>query len=186
VERNLRRLVDRCTERRVVLTDDDIACFLRLHELTMDRHGTAFYLPKPAFQRRFQQRIRVVSAACSTLACRMDSRLQLNLSCSGRTPWASAGMDPTHRQLSASAFLHWRVFERLACLGYAANDLTDAALNAVTHFKSQLGGALVLNPVIETAGSATWQAGNAVERLYRHARGGPGLVVHRRRRQGGR
>jgi hypothetical protein len=44
--------------------------------------------------------------------------------------------------MGASAFLRWRAFESLAQAGYAANDLTDASLNPVTRFKSQLGGEL--------------------------------------------
>jgi len=190
VEQNLRRLVDRCTDQGVVVTDDDdFASFLRLHELTMDRHGTALYLPGPSFQRWFQ------SAHAGGLCRLFHARLPDGQSVAAQlvllgphpvSHTVSAGMDPAHRQLGASAFLRWRVFERLAGLGYAANDLTDAALNAVTHFKSQLGGDLVLNPVIETAGNATWRAGSAFDQLNRGARGIARQLVHRLRRQHGR
>ena len=93
-----------------------------------------------------------------------------------------AGTDPAHRQLGASAFLRWRVFERLAALGYAGNDLTDAALNPVTHFKSQPGGDLVMNPVVETRGSAAWRLGTGVERVYWGTRARIGALVRRLRR----
>ena len=191
VEQNLRRLVDRCTDQGILLTDDDdFASFLRLHELTMDHHGTGLYLPEPAFRQWFQ----ALRAAgfCRLFHARLPDGqpIAAQLVLLGPHPVShtvSAGMDPTHRQLGASAFLRWRVFERLAALGYAANDLTDAALNPVTHFKSQLGGALVLNPVVETAGSATWRAGTSLERLYRGARGRAGHLVRRlTRRQSGR
>ena len=53
-----------------------------------------------------------------------------------------AGADEDYLRMGASAFLRWRAFESLAQAGYAANDLTDASLNPVTRFKSQLGGEL--------------------------------------------
>ena len=69
----------------------------------------------------------------------------------------SAGTDPEHRRLGAAAFLRWRVFEWLAATGKRGNDLTDAALNPVTHFKSQLGGELVTNFVLESPGSMRYR-----------------------------
>ena len=54
----------------------------------------------------------------------------------------SAAADADHLRMGATAFLRWKVLESLSALGYKANDLTDAALNPVTHFKSQLGGNL--------------------------------------------
>jgi hypothetical protein len=51
--------------------------------------------------------------------------------------------------MGATAFLRWKVFEVLSGLGYAANDLTDAALNSVAHFKSQLGGTLEMCLILE-------------------------------------
>ena len=39
-------------------------------------------------------------------------------------------------------------------MGYVANDLTDAALNPVAHFKSQLGGDLELCLILEKPGPA--------------------------------
>ena len=65
--------------------------------------------------------------------------------------WAAqaAAADPAFLNTGATAFLRWKVFETLSSLGYAANDLTDAALNPVTHFKSQLGGDLELCLVLE-------------------------------------
>ena len=54
----------------------------------------------------------------------------------------SAGVAEDYLRMGASAFLRWRAVESLAQPGYAANDLTDASLNPVTRFKSQLGGDL--------------------------------------------
>ncbi len=53
-----------------------------------------------------------------------------------------AGAEPEWQKLGTTPYLRWKVFEQLAELGYAADDLTDAALNPVTRFKSQLGAEL--------------------------------------------
>ena len=53
-----------------------------------------------------------------------------------------------------------RVFEALSALGYAANDLTDAALSPVTRFKSQLGGDLHLSLLLEGPRSRLYRAGH--------------------------
>jgi hypothetical protein len=60
----------------------------------------------------------------------------------------SAATDKEHLKSGVTAFLRWKAFEHLAALGYAGNDLTDAQLNPVTHFKSQLGGDLHMNLIL--------------------------------------
>ena len=53
----------------------------------------------------------------------------------------------------ATPFLRWKVFEALSAPWlHMASDLTDAALNPVAHFKSQLGGSLELCLVLEKEG----------------------------------
>jgi hypothetical protein len=146
VEGNLRRLVERCRQQGVVLTeDDDFDSFYRQHALTHERKGAEIYLPREAF-RAFIARLRAAGLARLYHARLPDGRsiaCQLVLVGSHRvTHTVSAGADPEHLRLGASAFLRWSVFERLCADGYEANDLTDAALNPVTHFKSQLGGDL--------------------------------------------
>jgi hypothetical protein len=66
----------------------------------------------------------------------------------------SAAADPKYLKTGATAFLRWKVFEALSALGYKANDLTDAALNSVAHFKSQLGGTLEICLIFEKARAA--------------------------------
>ena len=66
-----------------------------------------------------------------------------------------AGADEDYLRLGASGFLRWHGALALARDGYRANDLTDAGLNPVTRFKSQLGGEL----------TATWSVSRA-SRLY--------------------
>jgi hypothetical protein len=49
-------------------------------------------------------------------------------------------------------------------LGYAANDLTDAELNPVTHFKSQLGGNLETSLVLSGRDSGRFRSHTALLR----------------------
>jgi CelD/BcsL family acetyltransferase involved in cellulose biosynthesis len=147
VEGNLRRLIKRCTEvDELEFTDDeDFDSFFRLHSLTLGRRGVATYLPLLPF-RRFVEQLRAAGIARLQHA-RLPggAAIASQLVLLGKHPVSHtvcAGMDPNYSRLGASAFLRWRGFEALAGLGYEANDLTDAALNSVTHFKSQLGGNL--------------------------------------------
>lgn len=181
VEQNLRRLIDRCESHGVGITeDDDFAGFFRLHSLTMSRHAAGLYLPEP----RFREWFGLVRAA--GIARLFHARLPSGQAIAAQlvlcgphpvTHTVIAAADPEHRSLGASAFLRWRVFEALASCQYLANDLTDAALNPVTHFKSQLGGHLVTNIVLETAGTWRWRSVNALDASYRAVRAGAGRAL---------
>jgi hypothetical protein len=81
-----------------------------------------------------------------------------------------------------SAFFRRCEFECLAALGSEGHDLNDVTLNPVTHFKSQFGGNLVLNPVVETAVSAVWRIGTGMERAYWGTRARVGNLVRRLRK----
>jgi hypothetical protein len=146
VEQNLRRLIERCRRTGMTMTeDDDFASFYRMHHGTHDRKGASLYLPRDAFE-RFFRRLRS-AGMCRLYHARIEDgrsvSAQLVLA-SGHpvTHTVSAGADPEYLRSGASAFLRWSAFEDLASRGYEANDLTDAALNPVTHFKSQFGGDL--------------------------------------------
>ena len=65
-----------------------------------------------------------------------------------------AGADEAYLKSGASAFLRWNAILSLHRDGYAANDLTDASLNPVTRFKSQLGGDLT--PTLSVARTDSW------------------------------
>jgi hypothetical protein len=169
VDGNLRRLIKRCTEtdRLNFTDDDDFAAFYRLHALTLGRRRVATYLPEAAFRQFFQR------THASGLTRLQHARLpdgtaiasQLVLLGNNKVSHtACAGMDPEYARLGATAFLRWRGFEALAQLGYEANDLTDAALNSVTHFKSQLGGALECAHVLTSPASLRARAAQALER----------------------
>jgi len=156
VEQNLRRLVKRCTSEGLQLSeDDDFESFWRMHAATTERKGTDMYLPQAAFERFF-------STLRGLGLCRLyHARLQNGQSISAQLVMlgkhsvahaVSAAADPAYLNTGATAFLRWKVFEALSALGYAANDLTDAALNSVAHFKSQLGGNLEICLVFEKTG----------------------------------
>ena len=163
-EQNLRRLVNRCANDGVQLTeDDDFDSFFRMHEATTVRKGIPLYLPRPAFQ-RFIARLRGAGLARLYHARRPGGQsIAAQLVLLGQFPVShsvSAATDPAHMSSGATPFLRWKVFEALAALGYAANDLTDAALNPVAHFKSQLGGELALCLILEKqppAASLHWR-----------------------------
>jgi hypothetical protein len=183
VEQNLRRLVDRCTEQNMSHTaDDDFESFLRLHRLTMNHHEAALYLPDDSFRRWFEKLYK--SGLCQLFQARLPSgeSIAAQIVLLGDHPVShtvSAAIDPEYRRLGAAAFLRWRTFESLAGKGKTGNDLTDAALNSVTHFKSQLGGDLVTNLVIETRGTAGWRAVTALGGAYSGLRRGARDVVRR-------
>ncbi|MGQ0702393.1 MAG: GNAT family N-acetyltransferase [Gemmatimonadales bacterium] len=169
VEQNLRRLIERCDSNGLRLTeDDDFDGFLRLHRQTMERVLADAYLPDPGF-RRWYERLREMGF-CRLFQARVRSGepVAVQLVLLGPHPTTHtvcAAADPAYRQLGASAFLRWKVFEVLARAGKSQNDLTDAALNSVTHFKSQFGADLVLNLVVETPGSFRWKVGESVSQL---------------------
>ena len=153
VEQNLRRLVKRCTGDGLQLTDDDdFDSFWRMHAATVERKGTDLYLPREQFQQFFSSLHRLD-------LCRLyHARLPTGQSISSQlvllgkhevSHTISAAADANFMNMGATAFLRWKVFEKLSALGYMANDLTDAALNPVTHFKSQLGGKLELCLICE-------------------------------------
>lgn len=174
VEQNLRRLIDRCGRQGVVFTDDDdfdsfFAVHLQLHE----RKGAPLYLPRPAFERYFR-RLKA-AGLCRLFHARLPEGLSIasQLTLLGRHPvvhTVTAGAHADYLNLGASAFLRWKAFEALAALGYQGNDLTDAALNPITHFKSQLGGDLQLNLEIERPESTRLVIAERVGAVSRRAR----------------
>ena len=183
VDKNQRRLVGRCVEQGVEMTmDDDFDPFYRLHEQTHERKGGPLYLPRDAF-RLFVERLRERSM-CRLYHARLpDGRVvasQLVLvSAHPVTHTVCCGADAEFLSLGASAFLRWKVFEDLAHAGYKANDLTDAELNPVTRFKSQLGGDLALCLEITRPDRWRWRTGEFVASMPRRAKSLASRVLHR-------
>lgn len=174
VEQNLRRLIDRCVRQGICFTDDnDFHSYFVMHLQLHERKGAPLYLPEPAFERWFR-RLQAAGLARLFHARLPDGRsIAAQITLLGSHPvthTVSAAADAEFLNLGASAFLRWRAFERLAELGYRGNDLTDAALNPVTHFKSQLGGELQLALEVQRPDSVRLRTGEAVERRVRRAR----------------
>lgn len=146
VEQNLRRLVKRAEREGLEFTDDDdFDGFFRLHLDVHQRKGAPLYLPEESFRRYFEELH--ARGLCRLFHARTpDGRSiasQLVLHGAHRVSHTvSASADGAMQKLGANPFLRWRAFEVLAAEGSTANDLTDASLNPVTHFKSQLGGRL--------------------------------------------
>jgi len=189
VEQNLRRLIERGRQQGLVLSeDDDFGGFYALHAATLARHDVAAYLPREPFAQWFE-RLRAQKMARLYHARMADGRIaatQLVLAGAHRTSHTiSAAADPALQSTGANPFLRWHAFEALAKDGYAQNDLTDAALNPVTHFKAQFGGTLSLTLVAESPTTRGWRAGIAADRAYRSARDLARLVRDRLRRPSG-
>ena len=176
VDKNQRRLISRCrAEGLTAGASDDFDAFYRLHEQTHDRKGAALYLPYRAFRDYFET-LRAKDL-CRLYHARLpDGRVAATqIVLTGMHPvthTVSAAADGGLLHLGASAFLRWSVFEQLARDGYKGNDLTDAALNPVTHFKSQLGGDLRLYFELARPDRILWRLGDgaaAVSQLARDA-----------------
>jgi hypothetical protein len=189
VEQNLRRLVARCEGLGVALSeDDDFDSFFRLHRDTMDRKDAHIYLPEVAFRRYFRD---LHGQGLCTLyhvrrpGARSIASLLVLLGDDAVAHTVSAAADAEHLNSGATPFLRWKSFEALADRGYAGNDLTDAALNPVTHFKSQLGADLELCMVLESRRRLVYRAHTTMNRLYRKGRGWAGSVVRRGLQRGG-
>lgn len=163
VHKDQRRLVERCRDRGLTLTsDEDFDAFYRLHLEIHQRKGAPVYLPREVF-RRFVQSLQDQGLARLYHARLPDGRVVASqLTLTGPHPvthTVCAASDGEFLKLGASAFLRWAVFEDLANDGYRANDLTDAELNPVTRFKSQLGGDLALSLEVSRPDHAAFRAG---------------------------
>jgi GNAT acetyltransferase-like protein len=183
IEQNLRRLIRRCEREGIgVSEDDDFDAFYRLHEETMKRVGAERYLPAGAFHRYFDA-LRAAGLCRLFHARRPDGRvLASQLVLLGRGDLAhtvAAAADPELLQWGASAFLRWKAFVALAEAGFAGNDLTDASLNPVTHFKSQLGGDLRLGLSLDAPRAWRLRMGQEAATISRRALGIVGRVARR-------
>ncbi len=174
VEGNFRRLIRRCEDDGMVLSqDDDFDSFFALHEEIHRRKGVPLYLPRVQY-RRFWEELRGNSLARLYHARRADGRaVASQLVLAGPHPithTVCAGASEDHLHRGASVFLRWKACEALAKDGYAGNDLTDAELNPVTRFKSQLGGELKLSFVLTAPERPAWRVRAAWERAAFFAR----------------
>jgi hypothetical protein len=168
VDQNLRRLIKRCEKEGVTYReDDDFDALFRLHLQTHQRKGAPLYLPEPAFRKYFEEaHARGLARLGHAVFDGKVIASQLMLTGPGRTAHTvCAGADEDYLRMGASAFLRWRSFESFAQAGYRANDLTDAALNPVTRFKSQLGGNLTATLSISRTDSLVYSLETTARRL---------------------
>lgn len=172
LEQNLRRLINRCRQEEIQFTeDDDFSSFHAMHVQTVERKGASLYLPQDSFRRYFeslksQQLCRLFHARLPDGRSIASQLVLLGPHFCAHT--VSAAADREFQQMGANAFLRWKVFEALSAMGYTANDLTDAALGPVTHFKSQLGGDLAMCLVLtapESILARVYRTGRSVLRL---------------------
>lgn len=160
VDPNLKRLITRCGRDGVSYReDDDLDALFRLHLQTHQRKGAPLYLPALAF-RRFYDEVRKAGLARLGHAVLGDQVIASQLMLTGPHPVGHivcAGADEQYLKLGANGFLRWHSFLARQRDGFRAMDLTDAALNPVTRFKSQLGGEL----------TPTWSLERTPSRLFR-------------------
>lgn len=176
IERNFRRLIRRCEKEGVELVaDGDFDTFFELHRAIHERKSAPIYLPRDRYRAYCEElrakglgRIYHVHApdgkAAATQLVLLGPHPVCHTVCAGATS--------EHLNSGASVFLRWKVMEALMAEGYQGNDLTDAALNKVTRFKSQLGGELRLSLAVTRPSSLRWRAlrqANAPRRFARRA-----------------
>ena len=168
IERNLRRLIERAQASGLTLeVDGEFDAFYDLHAETHERKSAPLYLEREAFRRYHAQLSE--AGLCHLFHARLPNGAvaasQLVLVGHHVTHTVSAATAAEHQKLGASPFLRWHVFEWLAANGYTANDLTDATLGSVSHFKSQLGADLAMSLVASRPESARFRAFAAARRI---------------------
>jgi hypothetical protein len=169
-DKNLRRLARRAEDAGVVVTqDDDFDSFFALHSEIHERKGAPLYLDRQSFRRyitgllasglgRLYHARTSSGPACATQLVLTGAQSQSHTIC--------AGSAKDSLKLGVTPFLRARVFDSLAMLGYQGNDLTDAALGPVTHFKSHLGATLVQNINVEKVFSPVLRARLAFKQVF--------------------
>jgi hypothetical protein len=179
---NAHRLIRRAESRGIRVGEDgDAAGFVALHEMTMARAHVAPYLPSQAF------RTLVESLLAESLARLYLARDSAGNAVAGQlvltggyatTHTVCAGTAPDAMETGAAPLLRWTAFRSLSALGHRANDLTDASLNPVTRFKSQLGGDLETTMVLTSPSRARIKLGRAAEAAYLRVRGAAARAIH--------
>jgi hypothetical protein len=173
IAHNLRRLIRRCESHDFsFVADNDFESFYRLHVQTHERKGSPIYLRKGDFKRYFEKLRAANLCRLYHLKLPGDRAVASQLVLLGEHPVShtvAAAADSEFLQSGVNPNLRWHVFQALAKLGYSANDLTDATLNEVSRFKSQLGGALVTNLVLVKERAFLYRTSLLVDRIVNSA-----------------
>jgi len=181
IEQNLRRLINRCDDQSFLFTeDDDFDSLFRLHSRTHERKGAPIYLPYKQYKRYFE-RLKS-NDLCRLYHVRLPNgqavtSLLVLLGPHSVSHSVCAGIDDEYMNSGAGVFLRWKIFEDLSNIGYLANDLTDAALNPVTRFKSQLGAELQTCLVLSKPESFLFWSNRAFKNLKNKYRTYAGNLV---------
>ncbi|HKI82745.1 MAG TPA: GNAT family N-acetyltransferase [Candidatus Krumholzibacteria bacterium] len=174
IERNFRRLIKRCEQDGIVMSqDDDFESFFALHDEIHRRKGVPLYLREPRY-REYYLKLRERSL-CKLFHARLPQGQSIasQLVLLGPHPISHtvcAGAAEEYLKTGASVFLRWKACEALAADGYEGNDLTDAELNPVTRFKSQLGAELKLSFMLHRQDAVGWRVRNAALRPFNFSR----------------
>jgi hypothetical protein len=188
VEPNLRRLILRCgREGMACVADGDLDAFFALHARTMARKGGGLYLSAEGFRRYFDTLSR--AGLCRLFNARQpDGRVVASqlvlLGPNGRCHVVAAAADEAFLRSGASAFLRWKSFEALSAAGWKEADLTDASLNPVTHFKSQLGGELQVLLALDAPRTLYYRLGSEAKAASLGARTALARALRRVRHRG--
>jgi len=184
VDKNFHRLIRRCEQHGIrVVSDDDFDSFYLLHRQTHLRKASPLYLPHEEFRTYFERLSEL--KLCRLYQARMPDgkAVASQLVLLGDHPVSHsvcAGADPEFMNHGTTPYLRWKAFEDLSKSGFAANDLTDAELNPVTRFKSQLGGDLVMNMVVSRPDRSLFTIGLKVKRFVDRGRSFIGRRLHKK------
>ncbi len=155
LDHNLARLIRRAENAGLSVTDDDdFESLFRQHaDIHARKRNAPIYLPEEKFKDYFR-RLKALGLCRLYHARLSDGRsVASQLVLTGPHPVSHtvcAASDAHYLSLGGNPYLRWKVFESLAYLGYQANDLTGAPYpHDVSRFKSQLGGELVINWLVE-------------------------------------
>ncbi len=176
IDHNLQRLIRRSESKGITATvDNDFDQFFQQHESLCQKKSLPLYLPKDKFK-TFFERLRELEF-CSILHARtQDGRSIASLFILAdqhpTTHTVVAASDAESHDAGAAAQIRWESFKYLSGKGYKENDLTDASLNSVTRFKSQLGGRLQQNLVLTLDPSKKYRRSLMLSRLKSRLLGG--------------
>ncbi len=183
MEQNVRRLVRRAEKEGIVVTeDDDFESFFRLHSATMDRKDRAVYLSQARFEHYFRTLRERGLATLFQARTQRGNAVAATLLLLGNHPTAhtvAAAADAAFQSLGTNPLLRWEGFKALHERGFTGVDLTDATLNAVTRFKEQLGGSLVMSLEIDAPRTLRFRTWERARRAYALARAAPGGLARR-------
>lgn len=182
IDQNQRRLISRCENEQIMMSnDDDFESFFSIHYETHQRKGAPLYLPKENYRKYFKLLYDSKLARMYHARTKDGESVASQLVLLGHptTHTVCAGANGDYLKVGVNPFLRWHTFKSLSNDGYIGNDLTDATLSPVTRFKSQLGGDLCMNLVIQKFDSLGFRFDRSLNKWKWKLRGGLSNIYHR-------